>query len=49
MDFLMVKNNPLVDLETLKYPELVVIRGKRFDKEVIRQELSKIEQQYQRK
>lgn len=48
-DFVMVKNNPLVDLETLKYPELVVIRGKRFDKEAIRQELSKIEQRHQRK
>lgn len=47
-DFVMVKNNPLEDLETLKTPELVVMKGERFDKERIWQELNKIEKNHQR-
>ncbi|MBN3584165.1 amidohydrolase family protein [Algoriphagus aestuarii] len=47
-DFVLVKANPLEDLETLKNPIAVVMRGEYFDKERIQLELAKIEDAHKR-
>ena len=47
-DFVLVKINPLEDLETLKNPIGVVMRGKYYDQKRIQQELAKIEANHKR-
>ncbi|MBB6328911.1 imidazolonepropionase-like amidohydrolase [Algoriphagus iocasae] len=47
-DFVLVKNNPLEDLETLKNPIAVVMRGEYFDQNRIQEELAKIEANHKR-
>jgi len=39
-DFLVLEGNPLTDLEVLRDPEIVVFRGRRFDREARRVEAS---------
>ena len=47
-DFVLVKNNPLEDLTTLKEPFIVVMRGKVYDRNELKKQLDKIEEKYKR-
>ncbi|MBN3521968.1 amidohydrolase family protein [Algoriphagus lutimaris] len=47
-DFVMVKGNPLEDLETLKMPIGVMMKGAYYDRNRLDQELAKIESNHQR-
>ncbi|MEP0711054.1 amidohydrolase family protein [Algoriphagus sp.] len=47
-DFVMVEKNPLEDLNTLKYPILVVMKGKMYDRAELQRQLDKIEANHKR-
>ncbi|WP_439488299.1 amidohydrolase family protein [Algoriphagus sp.] len=47
-DFVLVKSNPLEDLETLKKPVLVVMKGEIYDQQELKKQLDKIEAKYSR-
>ncbi|EAZ80489.1 amidohydrolase family protein [Algoriphagus machipongonensis] len=47
-DFVLVKGNPLEDLETLKEPIMVVMKGEMYDKEALEKQLEKIELNHKR-
>ena len=47
-DFVLVKNNPLKDLTTLKEPFMVVMKGKVYDQKELKMQLEKIEQNHKR-
>ncbi len=48
-DFVMVENNPLEDLETMKNPLAVMIQGQWIDQEELKKQLDKIEKNHERK
>ncbi len=47
-DFVLVKSNPLEDLETLKNPVMVVMKGEIYDQQELKKQLDKIEAKYSR-
>ncbi|WP_296700953.1 amidohydrolase family protein [Algoriphagus sp.] len=47
-DFVLVKNNPLEDLETLKNPIAVMMKGEYYDQSRLQAELAKIEANHKR-
>ncbi|WPR73423.1 amidohydrolase family protein [Algoriphagus sp. NG3] len=47
-DFVLVKSNPLEDLETLKNPVMVVMKGEIYDQQELKKQLDKIEAKYNR-
>lgn len=47
-DFVLVEGNPLDDLETLKDPFMVVMKGKVYDRDELQKQLEKIEKNHKR-
>ena len=47
-DFVMVKGNPLEDLETLKKPIFVMVKGKMYDRNELKKQLDRIESNHKR-
>lgn len=47
-DFVLVKGNPLEDLSTLKQPFMVVMKGKVYDRNELKKQLEKIEENHKR-
>ncbi|MEB2780918.1 amidohydrolase family protein [Algoriphagus sp. C2-6-M1] len=47
-DFVLVRNNPLEDLATLKEPLMVVMKGKIYDRNELKKELDKIAENHKR-
>ncbi|PZX52015.1 amidohydrolase family protein [Algoriphagus chordae] len=47
-DFVLVENNPLEDLNTLKEPFMVVMKGKIYDRDELKRQLDRIEANYKR-
>ncbi|WP_111611749.1 amidohydrolase family protein [Algoriphagus yeomjeoni] len=48
-DFVLVQENPLVDLNTLKVPVMVVMKGKVYDRNELDKQINKIEENHKRR